>query len=322
MLRSQAGLLTRPLRLLTASNRVLPLCNRRLTFCTKASDKVENTSTSTSSGSSSSSNGSTTNKNNKPDFWAGPKMLLSTVGSIGVLYVSYYFYKANFDVERTKQLLKQQYQQWPLYPPPGPSQAELITRVDHAGLNQEMMDTLSTWFLYEDNRRQHGVSRQFIIETCREVLQLLDSPDRNFGDDLNAKCDAVVDDFVAQGVGRSDEEKRLSGCTVNEVSRLLSALFEIHGGGDDIQEKAKNNLIDEVSRTYREQVEMARAFQDAIKFEPLPDISEDEADRAVLVLELEQYQTELDEGKCDDGRKQWLQEEIKEVKKLLNEMKK
>ncbi|EEQ98927.1 hypothetical protein Pmar_PMAR012941 [Perkinsus marinus ATCC 50983] len=67
---------------------------------------------------------------------------------------------------------------------------------------------------------------------------------------------------------------------------------------------------------------MARAFQDAIKFEPLPDISEDEADRAVLVLELEQYQTELDEGKCDDGRKQWLKEEIKEVKKLLNEMKK
>ncbi|KAF4689711.1 hypothetical protein FOZ60_001213 [Perkinsus olseni] len=329
MLRTQASLLARPLRLMAAaaaSSRALPVYTRSAAFCSKASEKSESVSDTSSSGTSPSSGTSSSSagdkKNDQPDFWAGPKMLLSTVGSIGVLYVSYYFYKANFDVERTKELLKERYQQWPLYPPPGPSQAELITKVDHAGLNQEMMDTLSTWFLYEDNRRQHGVSRQFIIDTCRDVLHLLDSPDHSFGDELNAKCDAAVDDFVARGVGRSDEEKRLSGCGVSEVSRLLSALFEIHGGGDDIQEKAKDSLIEEVSRTYREQVQMAKAFQEAVKFEPLPDIAEDEADRAVLELELEQYQTELDEGKCDDERKQWLKKELKEVKKLLEEKKK
>ncbi|KAF4731550.1 hypothetical protein FOZ63_025850 [Perkinsus olseni] len=311
MLRTQASLLARPLRLMAAaaSSRALPIYTRSAAFCSKASEKSESVSDTSSSGSSSSSGTSSSSagdkKNAQPDFWAGPKMLLSTVGSIGVLYVSYYFYKANFDVERTEELLKERYQEWPLYPPPGPSQAELITKVDHAGLNQEMMDTLSTWFLYEDNRRQHGVSRQFIIDTCRDVLHLLDSPDHSFGDELNAKCDAAVDDFVARG-----------------VSRLLSALFEIHGGGDDIQEKAKDSLIEEVSRTYREQVQMAKAFQEAVKFEPLPDIAEDEADRAVLELELEQYQTELDEGKCDDERKQWLKKELKEVKKLLEEKKK
>ncbi|KAF4653925.1 hypothetical protein FOL47_010227 [Perkinsus chesapeaki] len=289
---------------------------------TKA-DSDTSSSTKADSDTSSSTNKSSEDSNkNEPDFWAGPKMLLSTVGSIGILYVSYYFYKANFDIDRTKELLKERYEQWPLYPPPGPSQAELETKVDHASLNQEMMDTLSTWFLYEDNRRRQGVSRQFIIDTCRDVLGLLDSPEHPFSEEVNVKCDAAIDDFVNNGVGRTDAEKRLSGCSVNDVSRLLSALFEIHGGGDEMQDKAKQDLIDEVTKTYREQVERARAFQEAIKFDPLPEIADDEADMAVLQLELEQYQTELDSGEGDEDRKKWLRDEIKEVKRLIKEKEK
>ncbi|KAF4653210.1 hypothetical protein FOL46_009313 [Perkinsus olseni] len=262
--------------------------------------------------------------------WTATSLFLYGSGVAAASWVGYCAFQSGGNPHKTEIMIENSLKQLPLYKPPERPEAEKLSRVDQHDLGDATMKDLATWFMAEDKRAVDGVSRSMVLDFVGESLGLLEPEEAEmekdddkryprFGKGKGKQLSEVTKAFVHKGHGRLDEEKRQGGCSLSEAAEFLSSVIGIHG--DDAADKVRQRLHVIVEKNYKNTGTAVSVFQNPMNItpppQPLPEVDEEEANKAVLKLELGQYETELAEGDADKERKKWLQNEIKTVKGLL-----
>ncbi|KAF4664280.1 hypothetical protein FOL47_005210 [Perkinsus chesapeaki] len=266
--------------------------------------------------------------------WTATSLFLYGSGIAASGWVMYCAYQSGGSPHKTEIMIEDGLKRLPLYKPPERPEAEKLSRVDQHGLDDATMKDLGTWFMAEDKKAVDGVSRSMVLDFVGESLGLLEPEEAEmekeddlkyprFGKEMGKKLGEVTKAFVHKGHGRLDEQKRQSGCSVSDTAEFLSSVIAVHG--DDTADKVRERLHDIVEKNYKNVGPTLSIFQNPMNIppprEPMPEVDEAEATRAVLQLELEQYEAELADGDVDKDRKKWLQNEIEVVKELLKQNK-
>ncbi|CAE8739615.1 unnamed protein product, partial [Polarella glacialis] len=144
----------------------------------------------------------------KPMGWG--MFMVYVSGGIGGLTFLYYFYKANYSLHKTEILMLEAFRQLPLYSPPGPSTAELNSRLDGTDLPQDLVQGLAEWFVAIDLQEPGGVSRDDVLELMGEF---------GFGEE-----EKPAKDFLFRGEGQIEERRRLTCAGLQETVTLVTDL--------------------------------------------------------------------------------------------------
>lgn len=265
--------------------------------------------------------------------WTATSLFLYGSGIAAATWVGYCAVLSGGSPHKTEIMIENSIKRLPLYRPPGRPEAERLSEMNQHGLDDATMEDLATWFMVEDKRTADGVSRSMVLDLVGESLGLLEPEEAEmekevelryprFGEEKGKQLSEVTKAFVHKGRGRLDEERRQAGCSLSEAAELLSSVVGIHG--DDVAEKVRQRLSKIVETNYKDSaLPTVSVFGNPMNIpappQPLPEVDEEEADRAVLKLELEQYKAELAGGDVDKERRKWLQNEIKTVEGLLQE---
>ncbi|EER03003.1 hypothetical protein Pmar_PMAR016930, partial [Perkinsus marinus ATCC 50983] len=236
---------------------------------------------------------------NRP--WTATRLFLYGSGTAAAAWLAYCAIHSGGDPHKTEIMIEESIKQLPLYRPPERPEAERLSRIDQHDLDDATMKDLATWFMAEDKRAADGVSRSTVLDFIGESLGLLEPEEAEmekednlryprFGRDKGKLLHEVTKAFVHKGHGRLDEEKRQAGCSVSEAAELLSSVIAIHG--DDTADRVQERLHKIIETNYKDTgLPEVSVFQNPMNIpppvQPLPEVDEEEANRAVLKLELE-----------------------------------
>eukprot|EP00746_Dinoflagellata_sp_MGD_P001000 gnl/MRDRNA2_/MRDRNA2_101860_c0_seq1.p1 gnl/MRDRNA2_/MRDRNA2_101860_c0~~gnl/MRDRNA2_/MRDRNA2_101860_c0_seq1.p1 ORF type:complete len:358 (+),score=82.92 gnl/MRDRNA2_/MRDRNA2_101860_c0_seq1:55-1128(+) len=130
------------------------------------------------------------------------------------LYIAWHYYKAGYDLNRTELLILEKLRRWPVFPPPGPSQAELNSRCDACGLPPAVYESLCQYFVETDKSSADGVLRDDVVTLIVDL-------------GLGSEEDKWIKSFIAEGSGRLEERKRLSSCSLEETIQLVAECMKL-----------------------------------------------------------------------------------------------
>lgn len=136
------------------------------------------------------------------------------------IYIAWNFYQAGYDLNRTELRILETLRNLSVFPPPGPTIAELNSRCDSPGLPKNVYDAWCQYFVETDNTSSDGVLRDDVVTLVVEF-------------DLASEEDKVIKAFIAEGRGRIDERKRLSSCSLDETLKLVEELLRTSGKDPD-----------------------------------------------------------------------------------------
>lgn len=139
--------------------------------------------------------------------------VLTGTGAVISLYVGWHFYQAGWNIKRTEVRLIERFRRLPLYPPPGPSVAELNSSIDFGSLETQTADALVQYFLLTDSRSE-GITRDDVVVFVEDELQLGKEEEKN-----------IIGIFVSRGRGENKERKRLCQIGLQEFLKLVNDLI-------------------------------------------------------------------------------------------------
>eukprot|EP00397_Hematodinium_sp_SG-2012_P066179 GEMP01098325.1.p1 GENE.GEMP01098325.1~~GEMP01098325.1.p1 ORF type:complete len:237 (+),score=45.52 GEMP01098325.1:35-745(+) len=142
------------------------------------------------------------------------KKILTATGAAISLYVGWHFYQAGYNIKRTEVRLIERFRRLPLYPPPGPTLAELNSTIDTGSLEKETADALIQYFLLTDAKGD-GITRDDVVVLVDEELHLGKEEEKN-----------LIGVFVSRGRGENRERKRLCQIGLQEFLKLLDDLVD------------------------------------------------------------------------------------------------
>eukprot|EP00400_MALV-I_sp_L67-5_P000767 gene767-897_t len=194
--------------LVSRQMRAVSRCNAaRRPFATAYHPKSEEAS---SDGSSSSTE---PKEDKEKSVWTVQRFAGVAFTFFGSMYIGFNVYKCNGNINQAESRIIGQMKKMHFYPPPGPTPAELNSRMADTNLEPETTHYLSHYFIHFDNAKPgNGFSRE-------DTLELIDCA----GFDENAE---PCRDFLARAAGHIEEHRRAKSASLNEVLSLVDWLVK------------------------------------------------------------------------------------------------